>query len=107
MARGHCGIEYIVKAFENALRIRLRKYATLILQPQRLKYILEYFRRRVLPTFADDEHIIRIHLPGVPDLVDVDVKAGYLEMTRSIFHVFTECVGKNSTISSLRHSEIL
>lgn len=78
-----CGSVFLNRAFEDAVRKRLGKYAEQVLKPRCLAEMLRYFDHFIKVEFKDDVDSINFAIPGAPDIPEASVEDGFMSMDRS------------------------
>lgn len=77
-----CGSVFLDRAFENAVRKRLGKYAEQVLKPSCLAEILHHFNYFMKVEFKDDVDVINFAIPGAPNIPEADIEDGFMSITR-------------------------
>jgi hypothetical protein len=77
-----CGSVFLNRAFEDAVRKRLGKYAEQVLKPRCLAEMLRYFDHFIKVEFKDDVDSINFAIPGAPDIPEASVEDGFMSMDR-------------------------
>jgi hypothetical protein len=80
-----CGSIFLNRAFEDAVRKRLGKYAEQVLKPRCLSEMLKHFNHFIKVEFKDDVDLINFAVPGAPNIPEAYVEDGFMSMTRSPF----------------------
>src|SRR5271168_1536858 len=80
-----CGSVFLNRAFEDAVRKRLGKYAEQVLKPRCLAEMLRYFDHFIKVEFKDDVEMINFAVPGAPNIPEADIEDGFMSMTRFPF----------------------
>jgi hypothetical protein len=79
-----CGSVFLNRAFEDAVRKRLGKYAEQVLKPRCLLEMLRYFDHFIKVEFKDDVDSINFAIPGAPDIPEAYVEDGFMSMDRFV-----------------------
>jgi len=77
-----CGSVFLNRAFEDAVRRRLGKYAEQVLKPRCLSEVLRHFDHFIKVEFKDDVESINFAIPGAPDIPDASIEDGFMTMDR-------------------------
>ena len=83
-----CGSVFLNRAFEEAVRKRLGKYAEQVLKPRCLSEMLRHFDHFIKVEFKDDVELINFAVPGAPNIPEAYVEDGFMSMTRSYLRCF-------------------
>jgi hypothetical protein len=83
-----CGSVFLNRAFEDAVRRRLGKYAEQVLKPRCLAEMLRHFDHFTKVEFKDDVPSINFAIPGAPDIPEASVEDGFMSMDRSFLLAF-------------------
>ena len=101
-----CGSVFLNRAFEDAIRKRLGKYAEQVLKPRCLSEMIRHFDHFIKVEFKDDVDLINFAVPGAPNIPEAYVEDGFMSMTRfsqQTDHV-ANSLGRNFAISSFPSS---
>lgn len=77
-----CGSVFLNRAYEDALRKRLGKYAEQVLKPKCLTEMLRHFDHYIKVEFKDEVDSISFAVPGAPNIPDAGVEDGFMSMSR-------------------------
>jgi len=77
-----CGSVFLNRAFEDAIRKRLGKYAEQVLKPRCLSEMIRHFDHFIKVEFKDDVDLINFAVPGAPNIPEAYVEDGFMSMTR-------------------------
>jgi hypothetical protein len=77
-----CGSVFLNRAFEDAIRKRLGKYAEQVLKPRCLSEMIRHFDHFIKVEFKDDVDLINFAVPGAPNIPETYVEDGFMSMTR-------------------------
>jgi hypothetical protein len=77
-----CGSVFLNRAYEDALRKRLGKYAEQVLKPKCLSEMLRHFDHYIKVEFKDDVESISFAVPGAPNIPEAGVEDGFMSMSR-------------------------
>jgi hypothetical protein len=77
-----CGSVFLNRAFEDAVRKRLGKYAEQVLKPRCLSEMLRHFDHFIKVEFKDDVEVINFAVPGAPNIPEAYIEDGFMSMTR-------------------------
>lgn len=83
-----CGSIFLNRAFEDAVRKRLGKYAEQVLEPRVLSEVIRHFDEVIKVDFKDDVDMILFAVPCAPDIPEAGVEDGFMTMTRSQIQFF-------------------
>lgn len=77
-----CGSVFLNRAFEDAVRKRLGKYAEQVLKPRCLAEMLRHFDHFIKVEFKDDVEMINFAVPGAPNIPEAEIEDGFMTMSR-------------------------
>jgi hypothetical protein len=76
-----CGSVFLNRAFEEAVRKRLGKYAEQVLKPRCLAEMIRHFDHFTKVEFKDDVDMVHA-VPGAGDIPEAGIEDGFMTMTR-------------------------
>ena len=86
-----CGSVFLNRAFEDAVRKRLGKYAEQVLKPRCLSEMIRHFDHFTKVEFKDDVDMINFAVPGAGDIPDAGIEDGFMTMTRFLQLAISDC----------------